>query len=112
MSLTTTALRGVIGPLFVGHGTQKLFGWFGGQGPDATGGFFGSLGLRPGRRNAIAAGAAEAGGGILLTLGAFTPLAATLVSSTMITAIRKVHAPRARGSPSRAGSTTRSSSPR
>ncbi|QEC49389.1 DoxX family protein [Baekduia soli] len=94
MSLTTTALRGVIGPLFVGHGTQKLFGWFGGQGPDATGGFFEQLGLRPGRRNAIAAGAAEAGGGVLLTLGAFTPLAATLVSSTMITAIRKVHAPK------------------
>jgi putative oxidoreductase len=25
-------LRAVIGPLFIGHGTQKLFGWFGGPG--------------------------------------------------------------------------------
>lgn len=32
MDLGRTALRLVIGPLFVGHGTQKLFGWFGGPG--------------------------------------------------------------------------------
>jgi hypothetical protein len=24
------AVRGVVGPLFLGHGSQKLFGWFGG----------------------------------------------------------------------------------
>jgi putative oxidoreductase len=92
MSIGTVALRGVVGPLFVGHGTQKLFGWFGGHGLEGTGGFFESLGLRPGRRHAAAAGTAEALGGALLTIGAATPLAATLVSSTMITAIRKVHA--------------------
>ena len=40
MDLGRTALRFVIGPLFVGHGTQKLFGWFGGHGPDGTGAFF------------------------------------------------------------------------
>ncbi len=91
MDIGKLALRGLVGPLFVGHGTQKLFGWFGGHGLEGTGGFFESLGLRPGRRNAIAAGVAEAGGGLLLTLGAFTPLAATAVSSTMVTAIRKVH---------------------
>jgi len=93
MNIGSVALRGVVGPLFVGHGTQKLFGWFGGHGVEATGGFFEQLGLRPGKRHAIAAGAAEALGGALLTLGAFTPLAATMVSSTMITAIRTVHAP-------------------
>jgi putative oxidoreductase len=93
MNIGTVALRGVIGPLFVGHGTQKLFGWFGGHGLEGTGGFFEQLGLRPGKRNAIAAGSAEALGGALLTLGAATPLAATMLSSTMITAIRKVHAP-------------------
>jgi putative oxidoreductase len=91
MDIGTVALRGVVGPLMVGHGTQKLFGWFGGHGPEGTGGFFESLGLRPGKRNAIAAGTAEALGGALLTLGAFTPLAATMVASTMITAIRTVH---------------------
>jgi putative oxidoreductase len=93
MDIGTVALRGVVGPLFVGHGTQKLFGWFGGHGLEGTAGFFENIGLRPGRRNAIAAGAAEALGGLLLTLGAFTPLAATMISSTMITAVRKVHGP-------------------
>lgn len=93
MSIGTTAIRGVAGPLFVGHGTQKLFGWFGGHGLEGTAGFFESIGLRPGRRNAIAAGAAEAIGGALLTAGALTPLAATLITGSMVTAIRKVHGP-------------------
>jgi putative oxidoreductase len=91
MDLGRLFLRGVIGPLFVGHGTQKLFGWFGGHGVEGTGGFFENLGLRPGKRHATAAGVAEAGGGVLLTLGAATPLAATLITGTMVTAIRKVH---------------------
>lgn len=91
MKLGRLILRFVIGGYFVGHGTQKLFGWFGGHGPDATGQFFESLGMRPGKRNAIAAGAAEAGGGALLVLGAATPLASSLIISTMITAIQRVH---------------------
>ena len=94
MDIGRLLLRGVVGPLFVGHGTQKLFGWFGGHGIEGTGGFFENLGLRPGKRHATAAGWAEAGGGALLTLGAFTPLASLLISSTMVTAIRKVHAPK------------------
>jgi putative oxidoreductase len=90
-----TVLRITVGGLFVGHGTQKLFGWFGGDGPDATGGFFqGKLGLAPGRQQALAAGAAEAGGGALLATGLLTPLGALLTSSTMATAIRLVHARR------------------
>lgn len=84
-------LRAVVGGYFVGHGTQKLFGWFGGYGPEGTGQFFESLGLRPGKRHAIAAGAAEAGGGALLVLGAATPLAASALTATMITAINRVH---------------------
>src|SRR5207247_3673648 len=70
-------LRVTVGSIFVEHGTQKLFGWFGGHGPSGTGQFFESLGLRPGRRNAIAAGIAEAGGGALLVLGLATPAAAS-----------------------------------
>jgi putative oxidoreductase len=91
MDLGRLFLRGVVGPLFVGHGTQKLFGWFGGHGLDGTGGFFENLGLRPGKRHATAAGAAETTGGVLLTLGAATPVAATMISTIMLTAIRKVH---------------------
>ena len=81
-------LRLTIGGTFFVHGTQKLFGWFGGYGPDGTGQFFESLGLRPGRRNALVAGATEAGGGILVALGLATPLAAAGLSGVMITALR------------------------
>jgi putative oxidoreductase len=87
----TKLLRVLVGALFVGHGTQKLFGWFGGHGLDATGQLFEKLGLRPGRRNAMAAGAAEAGGGLLLAAGVATPLAGAALSGTMISAIRHVH---------------------
>ena len=92
MRLGTLFVRTTIGALFVGHGTQKLFGWFGGHGIEGTGGAFESMGLRPGKRHATAAGAAAAGGGLLLALGALTPVAATSIIATMITAIRKVHA--------------------
>jgi putative oxidoreductase len=83
-------LRLTVGAIFIEHGTQKLFGWFGGHGPDGTGQFFESVGLRPGRRNAIAAGTAEAGGGALLALGLATPLAASALNSVMLTALRTV----------------------
>ena len=83
--------RIVIGGLFVGHGTQKWFGWFGGPGLDGTSGMMESLGMRPGRRNAIAASASETIGGAMIVAGAFTPAAATTLIATMITAIRTVH---------------------
>jgi putative oxidoreductase len=83
--------RVTIGLLFIGHGTQKLFGWFGGGGPEETGRFFDQVGLRPGRRNALIAGAAEAGGGLLFASGAATPLAAAALSGSMATAIKTVH---------------------
>jgi putative oxidoreductase len=88
MDLGRLLLRLTIGGTFFVHGSQKLFGWFDGYGPEGTGQFFESLGLRPGRRNAIAAGATEAGGGILIALGLATPLAAAGLSAVMITALR------------------------
>ncbi len=92
MKIGRLLLRLVVGGLFVGHGTQKLFGWFGGYGLDATAEAFEKMGMRPGRRNAVAAGAAEAGGGALLVLGLETPFAASVLTATMITAIHRVHA--------------------
>jgi putative oxidoreductase len=94
MKIGRLLLRLVVGGLFVGHGTQKLFGWFGGNGLDATAQGFEQLGLRPGRQNAIAAGAAEAGGGALLAVGLATPLAASILIATMLTAIHRVHGPK------------------
>jgi putative oxidoreductase len=91
MKLRLLVVRAVIGGLFVGHGAQKLFGWFGGHGPERTGQVFENVGVRPGRRNAIAAGTSEAVGGALLVAGLFTPLAGAALSGVMITAIRQVH---------------------
>ena len=56
MHIGRLAARVAIGSLFVGHGTQKLFGWFGGPGPEGTEGMMTSLDLHPPRRNALAAG--------------------------------------------------------
>ena len=92
MKIGRLLLRLVVGGLFIGHGAQKLFGWFGGHGLEATAQGFEQLGLRPGRRNAIAAGGAEAGGGALLAAGLATPLAASVLIATMLTAIYRVHA--------------------
>jgi putative oxidoreductase len=83
--------RLAIGGLFAGHGTQKLFGWFGGSGLHGTRETMHKLELRPARHHALAAGTAETLGGTLLALGALTPLAGSLITATMLTAIRKVH---------------------
>ncbi len=91
MKLGRLLARIVIGGLFVGHGTQKWFGWFGGPGLDGAAGMMDSLDMKPGRRNAIAASASETIGGALLLAGAATPVAATSLIATMITAIRTVH---------------------
>jgi putative oxidoreductase len=85
-------LRIVVGTLFVGHGLQKLRGWFGGDGLQATGESFESMGLRPGRQHATAAALAETAGGSLLLAGLLTPLGACMVSGSMAVAIHKVHA--------------------
>jgi putative oxidoreductase len=83
--------RLTIGGLFVGHGTQKLFGWFGGPGPEGTAGMMEKLDLQPAERHARAAGLSETVGGALLALGGLMPVAGALLSGTMFTAIRKVH---------------------
>jgi putative oxidoreductase len=93
MSMGKLAARVLIGGLFVGHGTQKLKGWFGGPGLQGTDGMMHALGMHPPRRNALAAGLSETAGGALLVAGLATPLASASLIGTMITAIRKVHLP-------------------
>ncbi|MGG5253654.1 DoxX family protein [Neobacillus sp. SM06] len=84
-------IRLVIGVLFVGHGAQKLFGWFGGYGLKGTGGWFESIGMKPGVTMALFAGLAELIGGLLFALGLLTPLAGIIIAGTMVIAIVKVH---------------------
>jgi len=85
--------RVVLGLLMAAHGAQKLFGWFGGYGLAGTGGFFESLGFRPGRLFAAAAGSTELIGGLLVAAGLLGPLGPALIVSVMIVAIVTVHWP-------------------
>jgi putative oxidoreductase len=94
MNLGLFVLRVVVGGLFIGHGTQKLFGWFNGYGVDGTAGFMDNLGYRPPKQMAVLAGASEAIGGSLLVLGLFTPLAAAAIIGVMVNAMVSVHAPK------------------
>src|SRR3954452_17714192 len=91
MQIGRLIVRLVIGGLFIGHGTQKLLGWFGGPGPAGTEQMMAGLKLHPPRRNALAAGATETAGGALLAAGLATPLAAASLIGVMLTAIRTVH---------------------
>jgi len=84
-------VRGFVGIAIAAHGAQKVFGWFSGYGLKGTGGFFEGLGFRPGVAFAAAAGLSELGGGVLLTLGLFTPFGAAAVLAAMIVAIVSVH---------------------
>jgi putative oxidoreductase len=83
-------LRLVVGLLFAAHGAQKLFGVFGGGGPQGTTAFFASLGYRAPAAMAIVVGLAEFGGGLMLAAGFLTPLAAFLLTTVMLNAIATV----------------------
>jgi len=93
----TTAATGllvariVLGLLMTAHGSQKLFGWFGGHGLAATGGMFESLGFRPGKMFATVAAATEVASGILVVLGLLGPIGPALMISVMIVAGASVH---------------------
>jgi len=84
-------LRVVAGLLFAAHGTQKLFGWFGGYGIKGTAGWLESLGAKPGVLMAVLAGLSELLGGLLLALGLWVWIAAALIIIPMLVAIAKVH---------------------
>ncbi|MFJ8041313.1 DoxX family protein [Kitasatospora sp. NPDC096147] len=86
------ALRAAVGGVLIAHGTQKLFGWFGGGGLEGTAQAMEHMGFEPGRQSAIASGLGEAGGGALLVAGLATPAAGSIVAGTMVGAV-SVHAP-------------------
>ncbi len=85
-------LRVVVGLLLVGHGSQKLFGWFGGHGLEGVGGFLqGNLRFRRGKPMAAIAGLTEVASGLLLAFGLLTPLAGAGLIGVMIVAAWTVH---------------------
>lgn len=87
-------VRVVVGALFIGHGLQKLAGWFGGHGLAGTGQWIESLGLRPGRAWAALAGTLETLGGLFFGLGLFNPLGTVFIGAVMLIAIARVHWPK------------------
>lgn len=90
-SFAPLALRIPIGIIFMAHGAQKLFGWFGGYGLDGTGGWMESIGLAPGFLMALLAGSSEFFGGLFILLGLLTRLSSVALAFTMIVAIFSVH---------------------
>jgi putative oxidoreductase len=90
-SLALLIVRLTLGLTFMGHGAQKLFGWFGGAGFVATArGYEERMGMRPGRFYAGLAGGGEFLGGLLVALGLLTPIGALLIAASMVVAIAKV----------------------
>jgi putative oxidoreductase len=86
MDIGLLVLRLVVGLTFAAHGSQKLFGAFGGAGINGTGALFEQVGLRPGRLHALAAGVFELAGGVLIALGLLTPFAAAALIAVMTAA--------------------------
>ena len=83
--LTWALLRIVTGLVYMVHGAQKLFGWFGGVGPNGGGVPLASMfGV---------AGVLEFFGGALIVLGLFTRPVAFILAGEMAYAFWTVHFP-------------------
>jgi putative oxidoreductase len=90
-NLALLILRIVFGLIFIGHGTQKLFGWFGGGGIQGTINAMARIDVRPEKFWAWVVGLSETLGGLGLVLGFLTPLASAVIVGVMLKAIIKVH---------------------
>jgi len=84
-------IRVAFGTVFIAHGAQKLFGWWGGYGLEATGQWMASIGLQPGFPMAVLAGGVEFFGGLALIFGLLTRPIALVSSVLMLIALTVVH---------------------
>jgi putative oxidoreductase len=91
VNLGLLVLRLVFGTLMMGHGSQKLFGWFKGPGVQGTASWMESMGMRPGKFWAVLAGGTEFGGGLLTALGFLNPLGPLATFAAMSMAAVKAH---------------------
>lgn len=80
-------LRIVFGLILMAHGSQKLFGLFGGMGMTANAQLFDKLGYGPGMFWGNLVGCTEFFGGLLLAIGLWTRPAALAVVIFMINAV-------------------------
>jgi putative oxidoreductase len=86
-------VRLALGLAMAAHGSQKLFGWFGGYGLEGTGKYFEGLGFRPGKLFVAMASLAEVTSGLLIALGLLGPIGPGLMLAPMLVAIMAVHRP-------------------
>jgi putative oxidoreductase len=85
-------IRVVLGVIFFAHGSQKLLGWFGGEGLVGTAQIFEApYGLFPGILWVFLAALTEFFGSLLVFSGLMTRLGALGLAVVMATAIVKVH---------------------
>lgn len=92
--LSYPMIRFFTGLILVPHGAQKLFGWFGGSGLEATGSSLASnLGLEPGLLFALLVGLTEFFGGLFLAVGFLTRPSALAIAVVMAVAVFAVHLP-------------------
>lgn len=89
--IASTVLRVPVGLVLMAHGSQKLFGMFGGYGLEGTGQWMASIGLNPGYLMALLSGSSEFFGGLALLLGLLVRPASAVVAFTMLVAIFSVH---------------------
>lgn len=97
LTLRDVALLGarlLLGGTMAAHGAQKLFGAFGGPGPQKAAQMMHSLGLRPGEQHAKAASCAELASGALIAAGFLGPVGPAILTSVMIVATETVHRPK------------------
>jgi len=88
LNLSLLILRVTLGGMIAAHGLNKFFG--GGK-IAGTAGWFHSMGMRPGKANALAAAVTEIGCGAFLIAGFLTPLACAGLTALMVVAIITVH---------------------
>ncbi|MEO9170274.1 MAG: DoxX family protein [Candidatus Baltobacteraceae bacterium] len=91
MDLAFLLIRLLLGAAIAAHGSQKLFGWFGGPGLTGAAGFFEQLGFRPGRLFVFGAAGGEIAGGVLTALGIGGALGPAIIVMVMLVAILAVH---------------------
>ena len=83
--------RLMLAVVFAFHGSQKLFGLFGGYGIEGTAGFFEQLGMPFPTASVVLAGGTELFGGLALALGLFARPAALGLAVTMFVAALSAH---------------------
>lgn len=91
-SWSLLAVRVFLGIIFVAHGAQKMFGWFGGHGLKGTIGYF-QQALRIPPALTVLAALTECLGGLAVLVGFLSRPAALGLIIVMLVAIAKVHRP-------------------